>query len=181
MSEPRDTSPQPPNERPVQTLARLLKEAGAVLVIDGIPLNTTLEERIALLLKRIAALEAQLAEAQARLAMFAEAYEECDRELRSAGPRGETIWPWNRFAKGWIAAWCGSLSVMDEKFSGAYNASDERVCAFRLRLKRQGAAEELRRLADDWHHMDPNGARTPCADGCTKCELLARAAELEGA
>lgn len=42
----------------MQTLARLLEEAGAVPVICGIPLNTTLEERITLLLDRIAALEA---------------------------------------------------------------------------------------------------------------------------
>lgn len=168
----RDTAPQPsPREQPVQTLARLLEEAGAVPVICGIALNTTLEERITLLLDRIAALEAQFAESQERLAMAVEALE--------------------KIHKGACLTAQESRSRDDDRYcigdviqvsSKALAATADAVAQHTARVERRGASRELRAQHDGLLSASLDsffGREAQLVIGGMALRLLARAAELE--
>ncbi len=187
-----DTAPQPPPvEQPVQTLARLLEEAGAIPVICGIPLNTTLEERITLLLDRIAALEAELAEAQERLASAVEAAygaacEDCKRgdapkELNDViTANGRPYWHEILHHDGTSSGSfhvCGAAAIRQAL---ALTATAPAVAQFVAGVERRGAKAALEAFAerDDWTLDVPRSLVDRIRRLLTEA---ACAAELEGA
>lgn len=126
-----DITPQPPpkasDERPIETLARLLEESEAIPTLYGIPLDDpTPEGRVEAVLARIADLTAQVADLQGRLALAHAAM-----KLAISEETSMCYSPGERAMRNAIAALAPTVAEHE------------------ARLKRQGAAEELERWADD--------------------------------
>lgn len=133
--------------------------------------------------RRITALEAQLAEAQERLAMAVEALPklehlaakaataECDvmAEPPTSGPFGSMLPPRAALLARAKRAW----GEFDEVSKAALAATAESVAQHTAEVERRGAAKELRRLAGQVGNQFVGTRRYSTPD------LLARAAELE--